>query len=253
MAFYRRIMVYPVFRIHSLNMAKLKHSKQRKAVINACLAMNRLGINQGTAGNISIRVRDGFLITPSGIAYEQMTPEQIVFMRLDGSYVGDWLPSSEWRMHLDILTNFPQAGAVVHTHSIYATAVSTLRKDVPAFHYMIACAGGTNLRCARYATFGTAALSTNMLRALRDRRACLLANHGAICWGEDLNKALWLAGEVETLCHQYVAAQQMGEPVVLAPTEMKRVLNRFSSYGKQRDELSADETASVQAPVRRDN
>lgn len=234
-------------------MAKLKHSKQRKAIINACLAMNRLGINQGTAGNISVRVSNGFLITPSGIPYEQMSPEQIVFMRLDGSYAGEWLPSSEWRMHLDILSNYPQAGAVVHTHSIYATAVSTLRKDVPAFHYMVACTGGASLRCARYATFGTAALSANMLRALRDRRACLLANHGSICYGENLQKALWLAGEVETLCHQYFAAQQMGEPVVLPASEMRRVLNRFSTYGKQGDELNADESTIVQAPERRDD
>ncbi len=233
-------------------MPKLKHRKQRKSVIQACLRMNSLGINQGTAGNISIRVSDGFLITPSGIPYEQMTPDQIVFMRLDGSYAGEWLPSSEWRMHLDILANRPEANAVVHTHSIYATAQSTLRQDVPAFHYMIACAGGATLRCARYATFGTAALSANMLKALKDRRACLLANHGAIAFGDSLDKALWLAGEVETLCQQYFAAQQMGSPAILSGAEMKRVLDRFSTYGKQAGEMTGEDVNTTHAPLRRD-
>lgn len=233
-------------------MAKLKHRKLRQAIIQTCLDMNRLGINQGTAGNVSARVPGGFLITPSGIPYDELNPKQIVLMDLDGGYHGDCLPSSEWRMHSDIFKHKEQAEAVVHTHSVYATALSTLREDVPAFHYMIGCTGGNTLRCARYATFGTAQLSSAMLKALQQRTACLLANHGAIMYGPDLKKALWLAGEIETLCKQYFAAWQMGEPAILSATEMKRVLARFKSYGKQAHEVGPNDVPAVDAPVRRD-
>ena len=136
--------------------------------------MNALGINQGTSGNISARVDDGFLITPSGIPYEEMEPDQIVLMDMEGGYHGDYLPSSEWRMHYDIFRNRPDTGAVVHTHAVFATAISCLRQGIPAFHYMIGVAGGTDIRCADYATFGTQALSDRMLKALEDRTACLL-------------------------------------------------------------------------------
>ena len=225
---------------------------RRQAVIDTCLAMNAQGINQGSSGNVSMRNADGFLITPSGVPYEAMRPEQVVQMDLEGGYVGDWLPSSEWRMHLDIYRARAEAGAVVHTHSTYATALSCLRKDLPAFHYMIAVAGGASLRCSGYATFGTQALSETMLAALEGRAACLLANHGMICFGATLDKALWLAGEVEALCKQYFIACQAGEPVVLDDAEMDRVLARFRSYGKQAGELAEGDVAAVEAPVRRD-
>ncbi len=232
-------------------MAGLKHQKLRREIIQACLDMNRLGINQGTSGNISVRVPEGFLVTPSGIAYEGMAPGQIVTMDLDGGYWGKWLPSSEWRMHHDIYRDRPEAGAVVHTHAAHATALSCLRRDVPAFHYMIAVAGGDSLRCADYATFGTEELSRNMLRALADRRACLLANHGMICFAESLPKALWLAGEIETLCRQYSLACQTGQATLLEPAEMNRVLQRFKSYGKQAEDLD-EGGAAFQMPTRRD-
>lgn len=229
-----------------------KHVATRKAIIAACLKMNDLGINQGSSGNISVRTKDGLLITPSGIPYDRMKPDQIVAMDFDAGYRGDWLPSSEWRMHMDALAARPEAGAVIHTHAIYATALSCLRKDIPAFHYMIGVAGGTSLRCSGYATFGTQALSDTMLEALKDRTACLLANHGMICLGASLDKALALAVEIETLCKQYFVACQAGKPVILGQREMKTVLARFRTYGKQPDELAEGDAAAVEAPVRRD-
>ena len=205
----------------------------RRAIIAACLDMNATGLNQGTSGNISVRVEGGMLVTPSGVPYRAMEPEQIVFVDADGAAHGDLAPSSEWRMHRDIYLSRAEAGAVVHTHSIYATAVSCMRRDVPAFHYMIAACGGADLRCARYETFGTAELSAAMLEALAGRRACLLANHGQIAFGPTLDKAMWLAREVETLAHQYAAARLLGEPPVLDDAEMARVLDRFATYGQQ--------------------
>ena len=230
---------------------KVQDQSDRQAVIGTCLEMNRSGLNQGSSGNVSLRNEAGFLLTPSGVPYSEMRPEQVVQMDLEAGYFGEWLPSSEWRMHLDIYRARPEACAVVHTHSTHATALSCLRQDIPAFHYMIAVAGGDDLRCADYATFGTQALSDAMLEALRDRSACLLANHGMICFGPSLNKALWLAGEVEALCQQYVIACQMGEPVILDASEMQAIHQRFASYGKQADALGPDRVA-IEMPRRRD-
>ena len=218
--------------------AKAPDMDARRAIIDACLDMNATGLNQGTSGNISVRTRGGMLVTPSGVPYEAMTPDQIVFVKNSGEAEGAWRPSSEWRMHLDIYLSRAEAGAVVHTHSIHATAVSCARLDVPAFHYMVAACGGPSLRCASYETFGTAALSRAMLLALKDRRACLLANHGQIAFGADLARAMWLAREVETLAHQFVAVRALGEPVLLDGAEMERVLERFRTYGQ---EARADE------------
>lgn len=214
--------------------------------------MNALGINQGTSGNISARVDDGFLITPSGIPYEEMEPDQVVLMDMEGGYYGEFLPSSEWRMHYDIFRNRPDAGAVVHTHAVFATAISCLRQGIPAFHYMIGVGGGTDIRCADYATFGTQALSDRMLKALDGRTACLLANHGMMCLGRDLKKAMWLAVEVETLAKQYWYAARMGEPVILDDAEMTDILARFKTYGKQAHELKPGEALAVEPPPRRD-
>ena len=222
----------------------------RRSIIDACLAMNASGLNQGTSGNVSLRTDDGFLITPSGIAYDAMSEDQIVPVAMDGSHEGPFLPSSEWRMHRDIYAGHADAGAVVHLHSPHATALSCLRRDIPPFHYMIAVAGGTTLRCASYATFGTQALSEAMLSALENRKACLLANHGMICFERTLDKALWLAGEVETLCHQYVIARQAGAPVILGDAEMADVLARFKTYGKQTRDIDAKDTPAVDAPRR---
>jgi L-fuculose-phosphate aldolase len=202
-------------------------------VIDSCLAMNAQGINQGSAGNISVRYQDGFLITPSGMAYDRLKPEHIVLVGFDGNSGDAWNPSSEWRMHRDIYVNRAEAGAVLHAHSIFATALSCLRNDIPAFHYMIAVAGGHSIRCADYALFGTQTLSDHMLTALDGRRACLLGTHGMICFHDNLDKALWLGVEVEALAKQYWHACQAGEPVILSDTQMDEVLQQFRGYGKQ--------------------
>ena len=195
--------------------------------------MNANGINQGSAGNISVRYQEGFLITPSGMAYDRLKPEHIVLVDLQGNCDDALNPSSEWRMHCDIYANRAEAGAVLHAHSTFATALSCLRKDIPAFHYMIAVAGGNSIRCADYALFGTQALSDNMLTALDERRACLLGTHGMICFHDNLAKALWLGIEVETLAKQYWHACQAGAPVILSESQMDDVMQQFSGYGKQ--------------------
>ena len=193
--------------------------------------MNSLGINRGTSGNVSARCKTGFLITPPGRRYEDSKPSDIVFVNAAGKASGRWAPSSEWRFHHDIYRNRNDVGAVVHTHSSFATTLACLRKDVPAFHYMIAVAGGSSIRCASYATFGTQKLSNHALKALADRKACLLANHGMIATGADLEKALSLAIEVEALCEQYWRALQIGKPTVLSAREMNTVIRKFRSYG----------------------
>jgi L-fuculose-phosphate aldolase len=233
-------------------MSKSKYADLKKKVIRVCRQMNEMGINQGTSGNVSARTDAGFIITASGIPYDVMDVEHIVEMDLDGGYYGKYLPSTEWRMHMDIFKARPEAGAIVHTHSIYATALSTLRKDIPPFHYMIGVTGGSTLRVSDYAEFGTQALSDTMLAALKDRAACLLANHGQIAFGPNLDKALWLAGEIETLCQQYWAASLAGKPVILSDAQMKTVLARFKTYGKQASDLKAGEALAVIAPTRRD-
>jgi len=232
--------------------AGIKHLALRRHLIGVARSMDVRGLNQGTSGNLSVRVAEGFLVTPSGIAYDGLAPSQIVPMDLEGGYRGDWLPSSEWRLHHDIYLSRPEAQAVLHCHAPHATALSCLRQDLPAFHYMVAVAGGDSIRCADYATFGTAALSTMMLAALKGRRACLLANHGMICFAADLDRALGLAVEVEVLCRQYLLARQAGEPALLDAEEMQRVLARFRSYGRQ-EAPESDEAAAVQAPTRRDS
>ncbi len=212
---------------------------RRQDIIDACLKMNALGINQGSAGNISVRVDGGLLITPSGMPYDTLMPDDIVFMAADGTVpAGQKAPSSEWRFHLDILNARDDAGAVVHTHAMFATTLACLHREIPSFHYMVATAGGDSIRCAPYATFGTQALSDHALEALRDRRACLLANHGMIALGATLPKALALAVEVETLAAQYWRALQAGEPVLLPADEMRRVLEKFRTYGAQPDDGS---------------
>lgn len=203
----------------------------RKDIVAACLRMNETGLNQGTSGNISVRYKDGLLITPSGLAYEEMGPEDVVFMHADGSYEGTYKPSSEWRFHRDILQGKPEANAVVHAHPTYSTILAILGREIPALHYMIAVSGGPNIRCAPYATFGTEDLSKNAIKALEGRTACLLANHGMIATGPDLTKAMWLAVEVETLARQYHGCLQIGAPIILSDEEIKRVVEKFKDYG----------------------
>ena len=206
----------------------------RQALIATARRMNALGINQGKSGNLSQRIRGGFLVTPTGMAYDALEPADIVPMRFDGTYRGKRLPSSEWRFHRDILAARPEVNAVIHTHAMFATTLACLGRDIPAFHYMIAVAGGDTIRCAPYATFGTEALSRHAVAALRDRRACLLANHGMIALGADLESALALAVEVETLAAMYWRALQVGKPKLLGRAEMKRVIEKFRTYGQQK-------------------
>lgn len=207
----------------------------RQQVIDTCIKMNALGINQGTSGNASVRVsdnpEDGFFITPSAIPYEEIKPEDIVTMKLDGTHSDNRRPSSEWRFHLDIMRERPDCGAIVHTHGMFATTLACLRMEIPAFHYMIAQAGGPTIRCSDYATFGTQELSDTALDALKDRRACLLANHGMIAIGPNLKKALALAVEVETLAAMYWRTLQIGKPVILPDDEIERVGRKFGTMG----------------------
>jgi L-fuculose-phosphate aldolase len=209
----------------------------RQQLIATARRMSAAGLNKGTAGNLSVRATenavDGLLITPTGMAYESLTPEDIVFMRFDGTHQAKRLPSSEWRFHRDLYVARPEAGAVLHAHSPFATSLACLRREIPPFHYMIARFGGDTLRCAAYATFGTQALSDAAIDALQARRACLLANHGMLVFGNDLAQALDLGIELETLCEQYWRACQLGEPVLLDAAEMATVLEKFAGYGQQ--------------------
>jgi L-fuculose-phosphate aldolase len=209
----------------------------REAVIATALGMNAAGINRGKSGNVSARWRDnsidGFLVTPTGVPYDRTTPELIVAMTLAGETRGSVLPSSEWRFHRDIYAARGDAHAIVHTHAPFATTLACMHRGIPPFHYMVAVAGGKDIRCAPYATFGTQELSDHAVAALAGRRACLLANHGMIAIGASLDAALALAIEVESLAEMYWRALQIGEPVPLPDAEMERVLNKFATYGQQ--------------------
>lgn len=207
----------------------------RQSIIDHCLAMNASGLNQGTSGNISVRRGDVMLITPSGIPYDQTTPEMIAAMPLDGggAWAGPKKPSSEWHFHLDIMRARPDVGAIVHTHSLFATSLAIARKPIPPCHYMIASFGGGDVRVADYARYGTQALSENVLRAMEGRTACLMANHGMIATGPDLRRAMAAAVELENVAHQYFNALQIGGPVLLDEAELAEVLEGFKTYGKQ--------------------
>lgn len=214
----------------------MKELKIRKKIIALCKQMNASGLNQGTSGNISAAHKGKMLITPSGIAYEDMQPEQIASMSLvhdDDSFDGPCKPSSEWHFHRAILRSNPANGAVIHTHSNYATVLSIARQNIPACHYMIAAFGGNNVRCADYATFGTSELTSNIIEAMKGRTACLMANHGMVVAGANLDKAMWAAVELEALSRQYYQARVLGGMVILPNEEIDVVLEKFKSYGLQ--------------------
>lgn len=217
----------------SSSSTRLSHAALRAEIIETCRAMNALRLNQGTAGNISVRVGQRMLLTPSGIPYDAMSPEQIVEMDFDGTYYGPCRPTTEWRFHRDILLQRNDAEAIIHTHSMFSTVLSCLHQDIPAVHYMIALAGGDSIRCADYATFGSQELSDQALHALKDRMACLLANHGLIVLGKSLKKTLALTVEVENIAEQYWRASQIGTPVILDGPEMERIIALFKTYGSQ--------------------
>ena len=209
-------------------------SDPRDAVVATCLALARLDLSHGTSGNVSLRRdADSFFVSPTGMNYETLVCDDIPRVDLNGAWYGPCRPSSEWRFHRDIYRARPDVGAIVHTHSRHATALACAGRAIPAFHYMVAVAGGADIRCAPYATFGSQVLSDHAVAALVDRKACLLANHGVIATGPNLDAALALAGEVENLAAQYVAALQVGPPHILDDAEMKRVLAQFATYGRQ--------------------
>ena len=212
----------------------MDHTSLREAVIAAARSVNKHRLGVGTAGNVSARIKQGYLITPTGMDYEAMAPTDIVTMDVHGNRAeGDLKPSSEWRFHQDIYAARVDVNAIVHTHSPCATALSCARQALPAFHYMVAGAGGPSIRCAAYATFGTQELSDNALAALADRRACLLANHGVIALGEDVESAFKMAQLVEELARQYLFSRMAGTPVLLDEDEMSVNLEKFKDYGKQ--------------------
>ncbi len=208
----------------------------RRAIIDACLEMNTMGLNQGTSGNISVRYGDQMLISPSAIKYERMQPEMIAVLPVEGDY-GTWdgplKPSTEWRFHLDILRSRPDVGAIVHLHSPFATILAICRKNIPACHYMIAAFGGDDIRCSGFACYGTKALSDEALKALDGRNGCLLGNHGMIAIGATLDKAIWLAIELETIAKQYYHALLLGDPVILSEQDLEETRANFATYGLQ--------------------
>lgn len=203
----------------------------RAEVIKTARSLTDLGLNKGTAGNVSVRCEGGFLVTPSGMPAAALAPQDIVWIGFDGRVEGSRAPSSEWRFHHDLLVSRPDLGAVIHTHAPFCTTLAVMGRGIPAFHYMIAVAGGVDIRCAPYATFGTPELSLAAVEAMRDRKACLLGQHGMIAAGETLAKALKLTVEVEELAQVYWQALQIGEPPVLPEAEMQRVLEKFKTYG----------------------
>ena len=214
------------------NIAKGQESQLREQMLETARNLNDLGLNRGTSGNLSVRLTESqWLVTPSGVNAAKLSTQSMVLMSFEGVAIGPGRPSSEWRFHQDILATRPEVNAVIHTHSTFATAMSCVQKDVPAFHYMIAAAGGDSIRCAPYALFGTQELSEYAVSALTDRQACLLSNHGMIAVGKNLDAALALAVEVESLCEQYSTAMRLGEPQLLTSAQMHAVLEQFKTYG----------------------
>jgi len=216
--------------------SELPDYELRRALIDTCRSMNRIGLNQGTSGNASVRVEDGLLITPSGLDYDKTEPGDIVKINYEGRVLrGRRNPSSEWHFHCRVMAARPNAGALLHTHSINATTLACLGRSIPPFHYMVAVAGGRDIRCAPYATFGTEKLADAVLEALDGRLACLMANHGMLVLGRDLEDALKRAIEIETLAAQYLKALAIGKPQLLTVGEMSVVLEKFKSYSAWAD------------------
>ena len=208
-----------------------------KEIVIFAQKLNITNLSPLRSGNISVRANnkgiEGFYITPSGVKYETLKENDIVFVNKNGDYDEKELkPSSEWRFHKDIYLKRPEANAIVHAHSPHATAVSAHNKDIPAFHYMIALAGGNNIKCAKYATFGSQELSDNILEALENRKGCLMSNHGQVTFGENLNSAFELAEELENICHQYINTIKLGEPKILSSNEMDIILEKIKNYKK---------------------
>lgn len=211
----------------------MKNLALRQQLVDTTQATIDSGLNQGASGNLSVRVNNGFLITPSGLPHEKMSAKDMVPMTLEGKHEGPLKPSSEWRFHRDIYLHREETGAVLHAHPTACTTLACLHREIPAFHYMVALAGGNNIRCAPYAVFGSQALSDHAIKALENRKACLLANHGMLCLDKDLEKVYSLAIEVENLAQIYMQVLQTGEPIILNDKEMSAVQEKFAGYQKQ--------------------
>lgn len=226
----------------------------REAIIAKCRWMNASGLNCGTSGNISARYKNMMLITPSATPYDSMKPDMIASMPIEGDY-GSWQgplqPSTEWRFHLDIMRERPDVGSIVHTHSTYATVLAIARKPIPACHYMMAAFGGSDIRCAGYARYGTKRLSELALAALEGRTGCLLANHGMIAVGPNLEKAMWLAVELETIARQYYLSLALGTPHILSEEEIAETAKGFSTYGLQLPRPKPRQVRAAAAAARR--
>ncbi|CDX54304.1 L-fuculose-1-phosphate aldolase [Mesorhizobium plurifarium] len=213
----------------------MKDQSMRRSLVDATRSIASKGLNSGTSGNISLRLREGgMLITPTGISPEKLDASAMVEMTLEGRWDGDFRPSSEWNMHAAVYRAFPQAQAVVHAHPDHCVALSCLRQGLPAFHYMIASFGGDDVPCSDYAPFATADLAGAVVRTLAERNACLIANHGMIAYGPDLATALARTEKLETLARQYMIASMMGRPVMLTADELSVVKDRYKTYGQQR-------------------
>ena len=207
----------------------------RENLLNITNKLLKAGLNHGATGNSSCRDGGDFLITPTGVDSSKLTPDMMVRMNLSDKLSqpeSKYKPSSEWQFHQAILEKYPDINAVIHTHSVFASTLSSFGQDIPAFHYMVAVAGGDSVRCAPYAMFGTKELSDNILEAIQDRKACLLSNHGLVAIGKDLNEAFNIAEEVEHLSRLFVEAKKIGEPKLLSNKQMSEVLNRFNSYSR---------------------
>lgn len=213
--------------------AQANDENHRCRMVETAQKLVILSLNRGSSGNIGVRNGKTFFVTPSGVPAEEMSSDGMVEMNFSGTALGSGKPSSEWRFHRDILVARPEIGAVIHTHSRYATSLACLNLEIPPFHYMIAAAGGDTIRCAPYAIFGGQELSDLALQALEGRKACLLGNHGMIALGADLSDALAVAVEVESLCEQYWTALQVGEPNILSGSQMQEVLEKFKGYGRR--------------------
>jgi L-fuculose-phosphate aldolase len=212
----------------------MTEAEARAAIVAGALDLERLGLNHGSAGNLSLRLGESALVTPSGVPARELAPEMIARMRIDeksGAFEGPLPPSSEWRFHLDVYRARLDVNAVAHMHSTYATTLACLRREIPAVHYMIAAFGGPTVPCVGYASYGTPELSALVVEGLKDRDAVLLANHGSIVTGEDMRKALWRAVELEALAQVYYLAATAGEPAVLPDDEIWRTVERFRNYG----------------------
>ena len=213
----------------------MSKKKKSASLIDTAIQLQNMGLNHGATGNCSCRDGDTYLITPSGVDTINLSEDKVIRMDFEGNIIdsiSNLKPSSEWRFHQDIMFQRKEVGAVVHTHSVYASTLSLFGDELPPFHYMIAVAGGASVRCAPYAMFGTQELSDNIINALVDRKACLIANHGLIAVGDNLMEAFHIAEEVEHLCHLYIEAKKLGEPNLLSKKQMSDVIERFQTYSR---------------------